>query len=74
MKRDHQLIQELEREFAEIDHCLYEVRDELRGVPPNDPAHAGARKVMLRLIDERTAACKTLIALEQGVELRSARH
>jgi len=44
-----------------------EVRDQLQGVPPSDPAHAGARKVVIKLMNARTTACRTLNALEQGM-------
>jgi hypothetical protein len=44
-----------------------EVRDQLQGVPPSDPAHAGARKVIIKLMNARTTACRTLNALEQGM-------
>jgi hypothetical protein len=74
MERNQQRIRELEREIATIDACLIQVRDELQGVPPSDPAHVGARKVILRLMDERTAACRTLTALERGMELRPVQH
>ena len=74
MNRNGQLIHELEREISTIEACLREVRDQLQGLPVGDPAHTGVRTIVLRLMDELTAACKTLTALERGVVMRPVRH
>jgi hypothetical protein len=43
-------------------------------LPANDPARAGARTTVIRLMDGRTTACTTLTALENGVALRPVQH
>jgi hypothetical protein len=43
-------------------------------LPANDPARAGARTIVIRLMDARTTACTTLTALENGVALRPVQH
>ena len=73
-RNDQQRIRELEREIAVIDGCLIEVRDQAEGLPANDPARAGARTIVIRLMDARTTACTTLTALENGVALRPVQH
>jgi hypothetical protein len=57
-----------------IDGCLCEVQTQVQGLPPSDPARAGARTLIIRLTDERTTAYRTLTALENSVAQRPVRH